>query len=108
MRPFLHGFEWIGEQVIYYLSQAGRMGIFLAVCLLRLFRPPYKIFPISQPDAFIGAQSFFRHLFTGAFTGMVLGPAGILYPAQIRIRRAARLGGSPEPDPRTWTGGGRP
>lgn len=66
----------IGDHTLYYLAQAGRMGIFLAICLLRLIQPPYKIRPIVNQLHFIGARSFFVILFTGAFTGMVLGLQG--------------------------------
>ncbi len=76
MRFILNLLEKIGEQTIYYITQAGRMGIFLVSCLARLVSPPYKVSPIISQINFIGARSFFVILFTGAFTGMVLGLQG--------------------------------
>ncbi|BCR05630.1 ABC transporter permease [Desulfuromonas versatilis] len=69
-------FEKIGDECLYFLEQAGRMGIFLGACLVSILRPPYKIFPIVRQVQFIGAKSVFVILFTGAFTGMVLGLQG--------------------------------
>ncbi len=69
-------FETLGDRFLYYLNQAGRMGIFLGACLLSLVRPPYKLYPVVRQIHFIGARSLFVILFTGAFTGMVLGLQG--------------------------------
>jgi phospholipid/cholesterol/gamma-HCH transport system permease protein len=69
-------FTRVGEETLYYLEQAGRMGLFLAACLLSIFKPPYKLYPIIRQVHFIGARSVFVILFTGAFTGMVLGLQG--------------------------------
>jgi len=52
------------------------MGLFLAACLASVVRPPYKLTPIVRQIHFIGARSSFVILFTGAFTGMVLGLQG--------------------------------
>jgi len=52
------------------------MGLFLAACLASVVRPPYKLAPIVRQIHFIGARSSFVILFTGAFTGMVLGLQG--------------------------------
>ncbi len=52
------------------------MGIFLGACLVSIVKPPYKIFPIVRQVQFIGAKSVFVILFTGVFTGMVLGLQG--------------------------------
>lgn len=68
--------ERIGSEAIYYLEQAGRMGIFLFACLLTAVRPPYKVFPIVRQIHFIGYRSIFVILFTGTFTGMVLALQG--------------------------------
>jgi phospholipid/cholesterol/gamma-HCH transport system permease protein len=68
-------FERIGDEFLYYLEQVGRMGIFLFNCLINVFKPPYKIYPIVEQINFIGSRSIFVILFTGAFTGMVLGLA---------------------------------
>jgi len=68
--------ERLGDVGLYYLEQAGRMGMFLAACLVSVVRPPYKLAPIVRQIHFIGARSGFVILFTGAFTGMVLGLQG--------------------------------
>jgi len=69
-------FERIGGEAIYFLEQAGRMGIFLAACVLQSLLPPYKIYPIVKQIHTIGARSAFVIFFTGAFTGMALGLQG--------------------------------
>jgi phospholipid/cholesterol/gamma-HCH transport system permease protein len=70
-------FETLGDHALYYFNQAGRMGIFLFNVVLSVFRPPYyKIFNITKQVYVIGALSIFVILFTGAFTGMVLGLQG--------------------------------
>ncbi len=69
-------FEKLGAIFFYYVNQAGRMGIFLFFSLLSIFKPPYKIFPIIKQIYIIGALSIFVILFTGLFTGMVLGLQG--------------------------------
>lgn len=68
--------ERLGEHSLYYLNYAGRLGIFLFFCLTGIFTPPYKIRPVIQQLHFIGAKSLFVIVFTGAFTGMVLGLQG--------------------------------
>jgi phospholipid/cholesterol/gamma-HCH transport system permease protein len=68
--------EKMGEEFIFFLQQAGRMGIFLFSCLVRMVTPPYKIRPIIKQIHFIGSRSMFVIIFTGAFTGMVLGLQG--------------------------------
>lgn len=68
--------ERLGERTLYYLDYAGRMGVFLALCLANVLSPPYKIHPVIQQIHFIGAKSLFVIVFTGAFTGMVLGLQG--------------------------------
>jgi len=72
----LHYVERLGEEALYQLEQAGRMGIFLVACLWSVVRPPYKLYPVLRQIHFIGARSIFVILFTGAFTGMVLGLQG--------------------------------
>lgn len=69
-------FEKMGGEFLSYLEQAGRMGIFLAACLYKVIRPPYKFGPILRQVHFIGARSTFVILFTGSFTGMVLALQG--------------------------------
>ena len=52
------------------------MGIFLFYSFLSIVRPPYKIYPIIRQTYIIGTLSIFVIIFTGAFTGMVLGLQG--------------------------------
>jgi phospholipid/cholesterol/gamma-HCH transport system permease protein len=52
------------------------MGVFLFSCLLRIFKPPFRIHPILEQINFIGSRSVFVIFFTGAFTGMVLSLQG--------------------------------
>jgi phospholipid/cholesterol/gamma-HCH transport system permease protein len=52
------------------------MGIFLFSCIGRVILPPYKPDPVIRQVQFIGSRSIFVILFTGAFTGMVLGLQG--------------------------------
>jgi len=66
-------FEKIGDHALYYINQTGRMGVFLFLSLISVFRPPYKISPVIKQIYIIGSLSIFVILFTGAFTGMVLG-----------------------------------
>ncbi len=68
--------EKIGFETLYLLETTGRMGIFLFVCLGRVLAPPYKPSPVIRQLHFIGSRSVFVILFTGAFTGMVLGLQG--------------------------------
>jgi phospholipid/cholesterol/gamma-HCH transport system permease protein len=72
----LNFFERLGANFLYYMNQAGRMGIFLFYCILSILKPPYKIFPIIKQTHIIGARSIFVIIFTGVFTGMVLGLQG--------------------------------
>lgn len=69
-------FEKLGDSCLSFLEESGRMGIFLFSCLLNLIKPPYPIFPVIKQAHFIGVRSVFVILFTGAFTGMVLGLQG--------------------------------
>lgn len=68
--------EKIGSETLWYLHSAGRMGLFLLRTLTSACQPPFKLFPIVRQVHFIGARSIFVILFTGAFTGMVLGLQG--------------------------------
>jgi phospholipid/cholesterol/gamma-HCH transport system permease protein len=72
----LQFFEKLGGLTLYHVNQAGRMGMFLLSSLLCVFTPPYKISPIIKQIHMIGALSVFVILFTGGFTGMVLGLQG--------------------------------
>jgi len=69
-------FDKIGDETLNFLEVAGRMGIFLLACCGRIIAPPYKLQPVIKQVHFIGSRSVFVILFTGAFTGMVLGLQG--------------------------------
>lgn len=74
--PLWDRFAKLGAWCLYYLDQAGRMGIFLVACLFHAILPPYPVRSIIRQIHFIGARSTFVILFTGAFTGMVLALQG--------------------------------
>ena len=69
-------FDRIGSAALYYINEVGRMGIFLFHSLVSIIRPPYKVWPVIRQVYIIGTLSIFVILFTGAFTGMVLGLQG--------------------------------
>jgi phospholipid/cholesterol/gamma-HCH transport system permease protein len=69
--------EALGGHFLYYVNQAGRMGIFLSLVIFNIFKFPfYKIYNIIKQIYSIGALSIFVIIFTGAFTGMVLALQG--------------------------------
>jgi phospholipid/cholesterol/gamma-HCH transport system permease protein len=68
--------EKLGGLALYHVNQAGRMGLFLLSSLVCVLSPPYPISPAIKQTHMIGALSVFVILFTGAFTGMVLGLQG--------------------------------
>jgi phospholipid/cholesterol/gamma-HCH transport system permease protein len=68
--------EKIGSETLWTVQSAGRMAIFLLRTLASLFTSPFKLFPVIRQVHFIGARSIFVILFTGTFTGMVLGLQG--------------------------------
>ena len=73
MRAF---FEKIGYETIIFLESYGRLGVFLARTVKSLFTSRFKLRPVIHQVHFIGARSTFVILFTGLFTGMVLGLQG--------------------------------
>lgn len=68
--------EKIGGEFLYFLQNLGRMGVFLSVVVVNIFRPPFRLYPIIKQIHFIGARSMVVILITGLFTGMVLGLQG--------------------------------
>lgn len=73
MRFFI---EKLGYETLGFLEAAGRMGLFLGRALSSIFSKQFKLFPVVRQIHFIGVRSVFVILFTGAFTGMVLGLQG--------------------------------
>jgi phospholipid/cholesterol/gamma-HCH transport system permease protein len=70
-------FEKLGDLALYYINQAGRMGIFLFNVIVNILKLPYyKVSHITKQIYIIGALSIFVIIFTGAFTGMVLSLQG--------------------------------
>jgi len=69
-------FEKIGYETLWFLESSGRMGLFLVRAVRSIFKPPFKFRPVVRQMHFIGARSAFVILFTGLFTGMVLGLQG--------------------------------
>jgi len=68
--------EKIGSGTLEFLETSGRMGMFLMRALASMFQMPFKVNPVVRQVHFIGARSAFVILFTGLFTGMVLGLQG--------------------------------
>lgn len=68
--------EKLGDNTLYQINQAGRMGIFLFNSILSIVKPPYKIYSAIKQIYVIGTLSIFVIIFTGAFTGMVLALQG--------------------------------
>nr|WP_320049623.1 MlaE family lipid ABC transporter permease subunit [uncultured Desulfuromonas sp.] len=82
----------IGQYTLDVLEVAGRFGVFLLVSLYAAIKPPYKLKPIVRQIRFIGANSLFVILFTGLFTGMVLGLQG--YYTLAKFGSVGFLGGA--------------
>ncbi len=68
--------ERLGANALDQINQIGRMGIFLFYSVISIFKPPYKLSPILKQIYVIGSKSVFVIIFTGIFTGMVLGLQG--------------------------------
>lgn len=62
--------------MLYHLTQTGRMGRFLIAGLVSVVMPPFKPAAVVRQIHFIGASSLPVIIFTGMFTGMVLGLQG--------------------------------
>jgi len=62
----------LGDKVLYFFEQAGRLLLFLFSVLATLFRRPFDLHAIARQMYFIGARSTFLILVAGTFTGMVL------------------------------------
>lgn len=58
------------------MADHGRWGVFTVKCFVGIFKPPHKIFPIIKEIRVIGVESLSIIVFTGLFTGMVLGLQG--------------------------------
>ncbi|MDD2466483.1 MAG: MlaE family lipid ABC transporter permease subunit [Desulfobulbus sp.] len=66
----------IGEHALYVLSDLGRMGIFLFLAIIGLFKPPFRFQELVKQLSFIGGGSLTVIFFTALSSGMVLGLQG--------------------------------
>ena len=71
-RGILKPVEQLGDLTLYYVEQAGLMGILLFRALVGFVRPPYDLKAVVRQIHFIGARSLTVIVVAGAFTGMVL------------------------------------
>jgi len=68
--------RYLGYLFLKTISSLGKSGIFLFTAIVLIFIPPYKIYRVIKQVRFVGVNSTFIVLLTGAFTGMVLGIQG--------------------------------
>jgi len=73
---FTKPFRKLGDHSLKVFENVGRSGIFLVDCLISTIKPPFPLHPVIRQLYFIGSRSGFVILFTGLFTGMVLGLQG--------------------------------
>ena len=73
---WLRPFATLGDQVLYLLTDFGRMGIFLTSAILGLFRRPFRFRELVKQLNFIGTGSIAVIFFTALSSGMVLGLQG--------------------------------
>lgn len=66
----------LGASGINSVMTLGRSGVFIALAVYYIFRPPYRFSRILAEIEFIGAKSFLIVFVTAIFTGMVLGLQG--------------------------------
>lgn len=62
----------IGDNVLYFFENAGRILLFLFSGLAAVFKRPWDLHAVARQVYFIGARSTFLILVSGVFTGMVL------------------------------------
>ncbi|MGD9948456.1 MAG: MlaE family ABC transporter permease [Desulfobulbus sp.] len=66
----------IGEHALYVLSDLGRMGVFLFLAIIGLFKRPFRFRELIKQLNFIGGGSLIVIFFTALSSGMVLGLQG--------------------------------
>jgi phospholipid/cholesterol/gamma-HCH transport system permease protein len=66
-------FEAVGRWTIFVVESLGRFGAFLALAVVSMVTPPFKLRVFVDRVHYIGFNSLLIILLTGAFTGMVLG-----------------------------------
>lgn len=62
----------LGDGALYFIEQAGTMGVFLARTLLRIVQNRPQPFAIIKQIHFIGNRSLLVIVVAGAFTGMIV------------------------------------
>jgi len=72
----LRPFAVLGDEVLYLLTDFGRMGIFLGAAIAGLFRRPFRFNELIKQLNFIGTGSLAVIFFTALSSGMVLGLQG--------------------------------
>ncbi len=65
-------FKWFGHAFVAPMEEAGRHVTMIGKTLTWAFRPPFRGRIIVEQMRFIGVESLFVVILTGAFTGMVL------------------------------------
>jgi phospholipid/cholesterol/gamma-HCH transport system permease protein len=68
----------IGQLVIAGTRELGKIAIFFSQGVGMIFALPLQVAKFLEQVYFIGSKSVFVVCLTGAFTGMVLGLAGLL------------------------------
>ncbi len=71
-RVTLNPFRWIGNHVIRFVEEAGKVMILFAQTLVWTFRPPLQGREILKQMEEVGVRSFPVVVITAGFTGMVL------------------------------------
>ncbi len=67
---------YVGRSTLHFLSEMGKMVLFLFSAILWFFHPPAQVHLIIQHIKSIGVDSLMVVLLSGLFTGMVLGLQG--------------------------------
>jgi phospholipid/cholesterol/gamma-HCH transport system permease protein len=70
------GLGWLGRAAIGFVSEAGRMGLFLGNAVAQAVRRPFRPLEIVQQLDFIGARSVGVVVLSAIFTGLVLALQG--------------------------------
>ena len=83
-------FQRLGDNALYFVEQAGLLGIFLGSTLARVVTPPYRLRPIVKQVLFIGARSWLVIVVSGTFVGMVI--ALQFYDTLVRFGSVSLLG----------------
>lgn len=89
--PLIHRLiERLGDNALYFIEQAGMMGLFLLETFAKIFTPPYRAYPIIKQLHFIGARSWLVIVVSGTFVGMVV--ALQFYDTLVRFGSVSLLG----------------